>query len=137
MGRTSRVPVMASTKHREDDRAEAAPTSCWDRPVIGAGHGASFSPVTLMLDTLLNPRRGRALSTDPALFAAHERAAGVIARLDQTLQHHSLLPAFLHRARLEAARPPWTAWHRSLAPRRPRSKASACVRPVSLPCIQR
>jgi hypothetical protein len=57
-----------------------------------------------MLDTLLNPRRGPALSPDPALFAAHERAAGAIARLDQALDHHPLLPAFLHRARLEAVR---------------------------------
>ena len=39
-----------------------------------------------------------------ALFAAHERAAGAIARLDQALDHHPLLPAFLHRARLEAVR---------------------------------
>ena len=39
-----------------------------------------------------------------ALFAAHERAAGAIARLDQALDHHPLLSAFLHRARLEAVR---------------------------------
>jgi len=57
-----------------------------------------------MLDTPLNPRRGPALPADPALFAAHERAAGAIARLDQALDHHPLLPAFLHRARLEAVR---------------------------------
>ena len=38
------------------------------------------------------------------MFAAHERAAGAIARLDQALDHHPLLPAFLHRARLEAVR---------------------------------
>jgi len=58
----------------------------------------------LMLDTLLSPRRGPAVSPDPALFAAHERAAGAIARLDQALDHHPLLQAFLHRARLEAVR---------------------------------
>ena len=57
-----------------------------------------------MLDTLLNPRRASALSADPALFAAHERTAGAIARLDQALDHHPLVPAFLHRARLEAVR---------------------------------
>ena len=57
-----------------------------------------------MLETLLNPRRAPALSADPALFAAHERAAGATARLDQALDHHPLLPAFLHRARLEAVR---------------------------------
>ena len=57
-----------------------------------------------MLETLLNPRRAPALPADPALFAAHERAAGAIARLDQALDHHPLLPAFLHRARLEAVR---------------------------------
>ena len=39
-----------------------------------------------------------------ALFAAHERAAGAIARLDQALDHHPLLPAFLHRVQLEAVR---------------------------------
>jgi len=61
-------------------------------------------PVALMLETLLNPHRGAALPADPALFAAHERAAGAIARLDQALDHHPLLPAFLHRARLEAVR---------------------------------
>lgn len=57
-----------------------------------------------MLDTPLNPRRASALPADPALFAAHEGAAGAIARLDQALDHHPLLPAFLHRARLEAVR---------------------------------
>ena len=57
-----------------------------------------------MLDTLPTPSRGPALSTDPALFAAHECAAGAIARLDQALEQHPLLPAFLHRARLEAVR---------------------------------
>ena len=57
-----------------------------------------------MLDTLLDPRRGPALSADPALFTALEPAAGAIARLDQALDHHPLLPAFLHRARLEAVR---------------------------------
>jgi len=57
-----------------------------------------------MLDTPLNPRRGATLPVEPALFAAHERAAAAIARLDQALDHHPLLPAFLHRTRLEAVR---------------------------------
>jgi len=60
--------------------------------------------MTLMLETLLDPSRGAALPAQPSLFAAHERAAGAIARLDQALDHHPLLPAFLHRARLEAVR---------------------------------
>jgi len=40
----------------------------------------------------------------PALCAALAQAAGAIARLDQALSGHPLLPAFLHRARLEAVR---------------------------------
>ncbi len=40
----------------------------------------------------------------PALCAALVLAAGAIARLDQALNGHPLLPAFLHRARLEAVR---------------------------------
>ena len=78
--------------------------SRWDQPIVGARCGMSFPRVDLMLATLLNPHRGLALSADPALFAAHEHAAGAIARLDQALDHHPLLPAFLHRARLEAVR---------------------------------
>ena len=76
----------------------------WDEAIIRAQYGLSFLAVGLMLDTLLSPRRGATLSPDPALFAAHERAAGAIARLDQAPDHHPLLPAFLHRARLEAVR---------------------------------
>ncbi|MGH7041014.1 MAG: hypothetical protein ACREFY_02635 [Acetobacteraceae bacterium] len=60
--------------------------------------------MALILETLLNPRGAPALPAAPALFAAHERAAGAIARLDQALDRHPLLPAFLHRARLEAVR---------------------------------
>ncbi len=78
--------------------------SWWDQPVIGGRQGTWFLPVALTLDTLLNPRHGPALSADPALFAALERAAGAIARLDQATENHPLLPAFLHRARLEAVR---------------------------------
>ena len=78
--------------------------SSWDQPGVGVRHGALFLAVALMLDTLLNPRRGPTLPADPALFAAHEHAAGAVARLDQALDHHPLLPAFLHRALLEAVR---------------------------------
>ena len=38
------------------------------------------------------------------LLSALERAAGALARLDQALDDHPLLPAFLYRARLEAVR---------------------------------
>ena len=100
MRRTS----LLSAEDDGGDREEAVPVSSWDQPVIGALQAASFLPVALMLETLLNLRRAPALSADPALFAAHERAAGAIARLDQALDHHPLLPAFLHRARLEAVR---------------------------------
>ena len=41
---------------------------------------------------------------DPALAGALACAAGAFARLDQALAGHPLLPAFLHRARLEAVR---------------------------------
>ena len=57
-----------------------------------------------MRDSLLRPGSPSSPRSDVALFAAHERAAGAIARLDQALDHHPLLPAFLHRARLEAVR---------------------------------
>ena len=41
---------------------------------------------------------------DPALAGALAQAAAAIARLDQALAGHPLLPAFLHRARLDAVR---------------------------------
>jgi len=41
---------------------------------------------------------------DPSLAGALERASRAIARLDQALDGHPLLPAFLYRARLEAVR---------------------------------
>lgn len=41
---------------------------------------------------------------DPALLGALARAAAAFARLDQASQHHPLLPALLHRARLDAVR---------------------------------
>lgn len=44
------------------------------------------------------------LVASAGLFAALEQAAGAIARLDQALDNHPLLPAFLYRARLEAVR---------------------------------
>jgi hypothetical protein len=55
-----------------------------------------------MLDTLLRPALGQSL--DPAQAGALAQAAAAIARLDQALAGHPLLPAFLHRARLEAVR---------------------------------
>ena len=41
---------------------------------------------------------------DPALAGALAQAAAALARLDQALAGHPLLPAFLHRARLDAVR---------------------------------
>ena len=41
---------------------------------------------------------------DSMLLGALARAAGAIARLDQALTGHPLLPAFLYRTRLEAVR---------------------------------
>jgi hypothetical protein len=54
-----------------------------------------------MLDLL--PRRS---ALDPAIAGALALAAGAIARLDQALALHPLLPAFLHRARLRGGAPP-------------------------------
>lgn len=45
---------------------------------------------------------GEATLVAPVLLAALERASGAIARLDQALDNHKLLPAFLYRTRLEA-----------------------------------
>ena len=53
-----------------------------------------------MRETLLRPAPGK----NPALAGALAQAAAAIARLDQALAGHPLLPAFLHRARLEAVR---------------------------------
>lgn len=55
-----------------------------------------------MLDTWLRPPRSE--TVDPGLAAALAHAAAAIARLDQALAAHPLLPAFLYRARLEAVR---------------------------------
>ena len=55
-----------------------------------------------MLETLLRPSRGPTL--DPALAGALAQASAALARLDQALAGHPLLPAFLHRARLDAVR---------------------------------
>lgn len=57
-----------------------------------------------MLNLFRRPGHAAPLLADPDLLAAHARAAGNIARLDQALEHHPLLPAFLHRARLDAVR---------------------------------
>ena len=53
-----------------------------------------------MRETLLRPAPGK----NPALAGALAQAAAAIARLDQALAGHKLLPAFLHRARLDAVR---------------------------------
>ena len=58
--------------------------------------------VEKMLETLLRPAPGKNL--DPALAGALAQAAAALARLDQALAGHPLLPAFLHRARLDAVR---------------------------------
>lgn len=55
-----------------------------------------------MLDSLLRPSRAPAV--DPTLTAALAQAAAALARLDQALTGHPLLPALLHRARLAAVR---------------------------------
>jgi hypothetical protein len=55
-----------------------------------------------MLDSWLRPSQANTLDPDVAAALAH--AAAAIARLDQALVAHPLLPAFLYRARLEAVR---------------------------------
>jgi hypothetical protein len=59
-----------------------------------------------MLDLLRIPSETTPLPfpVDSELLGALGRAAGVIARLDQVLAGHPLLPAFLYRTRLEAVR---------------------------------
>ena len=57
-----------------------------------------------MLNSLLRPDQPVRPTADAGLLAALERASGAIARLDQALDNHPLLPAFLYRARLEAVR---------------------------------
>jgi hypothetical protein len=58
--------------------------------------------VEKMLDALLRPPPSKNLN--PALAGALAQAAAALARLDQALAGHPLLPAFLHRARLDAVR---------------------------------
>ena len=56
-----------------------------------------------MLDAMLAPGRiGDLVRED--LLSATERAAGAIGRLDQALDNHPLLTAFLYRSRIEAVR---------------------------------
>jgi hypothetical protein len=57
-----------------------------------------------MLDQVLASRATAGLIAAPAVAGALERAAAAIARLDQALGLHPLLPAFLYRTRLEAVR---------------------------------
>jgi hypothetical protein len=56
-----------------------------------------------MLDARLSGSPAHA-AVPAELLQAVEGAAGAIARLDQALDNHPLLPAFLYRARLEAVR---------------------------------
>jgi hypothetical protein len=56
-----------------------------------------------MLDALLRPGAGQNL--DPALAGARAQASAALARLDQALARSPLLPAPLHRARLDAVQP--------------------------------
>ena len=56
----------------------------------------------MMLDELLTA--STTLHFDPALAQALTRAAAAMARIDQALGSHPLLPAFLHRVRLDAVR---------------------------------
>ncbi len=53
---------------------------------------------------LASPNRPDRLTTDADLVVALERAGVAMARLDQALTLHPLLPAFLYRTRLEAVR---------------------------------
>jgi hypothetical protein len=59
-----------------------------------------------MLDLLriTSEKPPRSFPVDSMLLGALGRAAGAIARLDQALTGHPLLPAFLYRTRLEAVR---------------------------------
>ena len=81
---TSRASVGACRGDREASVRHPARASR-SRPL---GLARRFPPVALMLDTLLDPRHTASRPAGPALFAAHERAAGAIARLDQALDHH-------------------------------------------------
>jgi hypothetical protein len=57
--------------------------------------------------------RPPAPSRDEATDAALARAAAAVARLDQTLAGHPLLPAVLYRARLDAVSAGGGGGHRS------------------------
>jgi hypothetical protein len=58
----------------------------------------------LLDQLLLAPTVSSGIRVDPKLAGGLESAARAIARLDQALDGHPLLPAFLYRARLEAVR---------------------------------
>jgi hypothetical protein len=57
-----------------------------------------------MLDQLADRSATSWIHIDPVLVGSLERASRAIARLDQALDGHPLLPAFLYRTRLEAVR---------------------------------
>jgi hypothetical protein len=57
-----------------------------------------------MLEHLLRADRFAAAAFEATLLGALKRASSAIARLDQALDNHPLVTAFLYRARLEAVR---------------------------------
>src|ERR1019366_8544739 len=81
--------------------------------LIHDGLGNDIVPATLpvrtglgeaMLDQLARRPTTSWIRVDPALAGSLERTSRAIARLDQALDGHPLLPAFLYRIRLEAVR---------------------------------
>ena len=57
-----------------------------------------------MVDQRTDTVSGSRIRIDPTLGSALERASRAVARLDQALDRHPLLPAFLYRIRLDAVR---------------------------------
>jgi hypothetical protein len=57
-----------------------------------------------MFDLRTDRTNGSWIRVDPTLAGTLERASGAIARLDQALDGHPLLPAFIYRLRLDAVR---------------------------------
>src|ERR1019366_1115631 len=75
--------------------------SLWIAPPV---HVRSCSEGRTMFDRRNNPTSSPWIRVDPALAGTLESASRAIARLDQALDGHPLLPAFLYRIRLEAVR---------------------------------
>src|SRR3954447_17129583 len=70
------------------------------RALKGAGTCSEGS----MFDSRKDQTSGSWIHIDLGLAGALERSSGAIARLDQALDGHPLLSAFLYRLRLEAVR---------------------------------